>query len=117
MNESSILSTIKQDLGIDDSVTDFDGEITSSINGALSRLNQLGIGPNDGFVITGKNEIWSDFCDSDREIPMIERFVYLTVRIEFDPPTNSFLMTSLQNQLTELTFRLNMYAEGAFDGV
>ena len=48
---------------------------------------------------------------------MVERFVFFTVRLEFDPPTSSFLMTSIQNQLNELTFRLNMYAEGAFDGV
>lgn len=117
MNESSILSTIKRDLGIDDSDQSFDGEIISSINGAFSKLNQLGVGPKEGFIITGKDESWADFCDSIRDLPMIERFVYFTVRLEFDPPTNSFLVTSIQNQLNELTFRLNMYAEGAFDGV
>lgn len=117
MNEQSILSTIKHDLGIDDSLTAFDGEITASINGAFSKLNQLGIGPPDGYLITGADETWGDFVSDNKEVAMVERFVFFTVRLEFDPPTSSFLMTSIQNQLNELTFRLNMYAEGAFDGV
>lgn len=105
----SILLTVKKMLGNSEAYDAFDVDIIASINSVFLTLNQLGVGPS-GFQITGDSEEWSDFVDPAK-YPGIQSYVYLKVRLLFDPPTNSFLVENIQKRIDEFEFRLNVQAE------
>lgn len=107
----SILLTIRKMLGIDEDYDGFDIEIIICINTALMSLSQLGIGPEDGFAITGVNETWTELFNGVTNIEAVKSYIYLQTRLAFDPPATSFLLESMFRQLTELSFRLNVQAE------
>lgn len=107
----SILTTTKKVLGIEDSYTAFDTDIIMHINTVFSTLNQLGIGPPNGYMITDKTPEWSDFIADDLRLNSVKTYVYLRVRILFDPPTTSYLITALNEQIQELEWRLNIRRE------
>lgn len=106
---NSILLTVKKMLGIDEAYDAFDTDIITNINSVFLTLNQLGVGPS-GFQIAGDDDEWPDFVDPI-EYPGIQSYVYLKVRLLFDPPTNSFLVENIQKQIDEFEFRLNVQAE------
>lgn len=114
--QSSILNTIKQMLGIDETFNGFDPEIIIDINSALMTLHQIGIGPSDGFQITSESDFWEDLTVDASQLNGIKTYIYLKTRLLFDPPSNSFLVQSMEKQIQELEWRLNVNAEGAFDG-
>lgn len=103
----SILVSIKKLLGIDASYTAFDVDVIVHINTAFAVLNQLGVGPADGFMIEGEKESWDDYI-TDNNFSMVKTFVYLKVRLAFDPPTSTALIESMNNTLNELTWRLEL---------
>lgn len=107
----SILLTIKKLLGVSEEYTNFDIDIMVHINSALSILTQLGVGPENGFVITGAESLWSDFVSDTSKLEMIKTYIYLRVRLLFDPPTNSFVTTSIEKTISELEWRLQVAAE------
>lgn len=107
MFESSILYTIKRMLGVRLDESPFDTELVVHINSALMTLNQLGIGSN-GFMITGMTETWSDLLDDWTDLEAVKSYVYLKVRLIFDPPTNSFLVGEFRKQMEEYEFRLSI---------
>lgn len=74
-------------------------------------LAQLGIGPDDGFVCTGKDQTWTDYLGDFAYLEAVKTFIYLKTRLVFDPPQNSFLVSAIQDQITELTWRLNVRIE------
>ena len=108
---SSILTSTKKILGIDADYTAFDSDIITHINSAFSTLAQLGIGPIDGFMIEDATATWDAFLGSDMNLNSVKSYVYLRVRLLFDPPTTSYLITSLNEQLKEIEWRLNVYRE------
>lgn len=112
MAVNSILDSTKKILGIEADYTDFDVDIITHINSVLAILNQLGIGPADGFAIEDATDVWSDFIGSVPLLNSIKTYVYLRVRLLFDPPTTSYLITALETQYKELEWRLNVYREG-----
>lgn len=114
--DTSILNTIKNMLGIDETFNGFDSEITIDINSAFMNLHQLGVGPNTAFQISSEMDKWSDFTEDETQIGGIKTYIYLKTRLLFDPPTNSFLVNSIDKQIQELEWRLNVNAEGAFNG-
>ncbi|MBQ1733422.1 MAG: hypothetical protein II038_00925 [Lachnospiraceae bacterium] len=103
----SILTSIKKLLGIASDYTHFDNDIIIQINSAFSVLTQLGVGPLEGFEITDDSSIWSDFTDDPR-LNLAKTYVYLKVRLAFDPPTSAALIESCNRQLDELTWRLTV---------
>lgn len=103
---SSILDTIKTQLGIEKEVDHFDEELILHINTALLSLTQLGIGPGNGFMITGRVDEWSQFLGNRLDLEAAKTLVYLKVRVSFDPPTNSFLLESMNKTIDELSWRL-----------
>lgn len=107
----SILLTIKKLLGIGDDYEYFDEDIIIHINSVLMILNQLGIGPVTGFSISDESATWSDFVDNLSMLEAVRSYVYIKVRLLFDPPTSSFTITALENQIKELEWRLNVMAE------
>lgn len=117
---SSILDSVKKILGIDYSYTAFDHDIAVHINAVFSTLDQLGIGPPGGFFIEDSNSDWTDFqTDSETEVVyvpnnqlhLIKSYMYLKVRMMFDPPTTSYLVDSMQRQIDQMEFRLSVFRE------
>lgn len=105
--ETCILYTIKRMLGIPTEDGPFDMEIVVGINSAIMVLNQLGIGPQ-GFMITGITETWSDLLDDYTDLEAVKQYIYIRTRLVFDPPTNSFLVNALQEQMKEYEWRLSI---------
>ena len=108
---NSILTSTKKILGIDDEYTAFDADILTHINSVFSTLTQLGIGPSDGFMIEDATETWDAFLGTDLNLNAVRSYVYLKVRLLFDPPTTSYLITAMKEQTQELEWRLNVYRE------
>ena len=90
-------------------INPFQTDLIIHINSALSTLTQLGVGSIEGFAITGTDETWSDFLLGNRkDVEMIKSYVYMKVRLMFDPPQNSFLVDSLEKQCKEFEWRANV---------
>ena len=107
----SILTTIKKLLGITEEYKHFDDDIKVHINMVLMTLNQIGIGPDDPYVVTSEMETWDDFLKEAKHLEAVKTYVYLKVRLAFDPPANSSLIEAINRQISELEWRLNVVAE------
>jgi hypothetical protein len=110
--EQSILTSIKKLLQIPEENEEFDTDIIIHINSAFSDLHQLGLGPDDEFMIEDKTAKWADYIGSDKYIQSVKTYVYLFVRLVFDPPTTSFGQQAFKEQLREREWRLNVQREG-----
>lgn len=110
---NSILDSVKKVLGLDAGYAVFDPDIVMHINSVFFTLNQLGVGPADGYAITGSEETWDAFLGADPRLNAVKSYTYLRVRLMFDLPANSFTTTAIQEQVKEYEWRLNAYAENA----
>lgn len=110
---SSILNDTKKNLGIADDYTAFDIDVLMHINSALATLNQIGIGPAEGFEVLDTTETWADFFGTDLRLNSVKTYVYLKTRLGFDPPATSFHIAALERQIEQLEWRLNVVREGA----
>ena len=108
---SNILIEVKKMNGIEPEYTHFDSDIIIHINSALLSLTQLGVGPTNGFMITGEAETWDDVLGDSLVFIAAKTFVYLKVRLVFDPPSSSFVIEAMKDQIKELEWRLNVQAE------
>lgn len=114
----SILTSVKKLLGLDKDNTDFDMDIIIHINSAFAILTQLGVGPSEGFSIENEFPIWDDFISSeDKRFRMVKTYVYMKVRLVFDPPTNSSHLQALKDAVDEYEWRLNVAAESKSEEV
>ena len=102
----SILNSIKKLLGITADYTQFDTDITIHINTIISILSQIGVGPTTGFVITSATDKWSDWLTTSTDLESVKTYIYLRVRLLFDPPTNSAVTKSYEQIIRELECRL-----------
>lgn len=104
----SILDSIKSMLGSDADYTVFDNEILVFINSAFSTLNQLGVGPSNGFMIKGSSETWADFLGDATRLESVKQYIFMKVKIGFDPPANSSVLSAYKDMCSELEWRLNV---------
>ena len=109
-NPASILDSVKKSLGFSSAYTAFDVDIVMHINSALSELCQLGVGAETGFVISDNTTLWSQYIADLAYLGMIKQFIYMSVRLAFDPPER-FVLASLKDQIEKLTWRINVAAE------
>lgn len=110
--EDSILLTIKKLLGIDESFTAFDTDIIVHINTMLLSLNQLKVGTDDVFAISGSDETWTDFLGDDyKSLHAAKTYIYLGVRSVFDPPSSSTISKAGEDTMRQLEWRMNLQAE------
>jgi hypothetical protein len=109
--EESILKSTKKILGLDAAYTPFDLDIITHINAAFSILNQLGVGPREGYAIEDESDTWDEFPIPPNQLQLVKTYIYLKVRVLFDPPGTSFLLESANNQLKEYEWRLNVFRE------
>lgn len=115
MNESpitsSILTSIKKILGIPEEHEHFDADIIMHINSVFMILQQLGIGPDDGFSIKDKTTTWSDYLNDSKHLEAVKSYIGYKVRLMFDPPSSSAITESINRLISELEWRLNVAVE------
>ena len=107
--ETSILKTIRTMLVGNADDTSFDTDLILHINTAIDTLNQAGVG-NTNFHISDESATWSQFINRE-DIESVKTYIYLNVRIIFDPPSSSFVLDSFKSRMEELLWRLNINAE------
>jgi hypothetical protein len=109
-NTDSILDTTKKLLGFESDYTAFDLDIITHINTVFSTLQSLGVGPSEGFMITDNAAVWDEFTGLEN-MNSVKSYMFMRVRLMFDPPTTSFHLDSLKKMAEEIEWRLNVQAE------
>lgn len=104
----SILTSIKKLLGIEEEYTQFDNDIIMHINSVLLNLTQLGVGPAEGFLIEDDTATWEDFIGDSNQLQAVKSYMYLKVKLLFDPPLSSSVIESMNRMIAELEWRLNV---------
>lgn len=104
----SILESVKHLLGPGSCDDHFDDDLIIFINGVFSQLTQLGVGPEKGFSIDGPDMCWEDYIDNDPKLEMVKTYMYTKVRLRFDPPQSSSVIQLMQQDASELEWRLNV---------
>lgn len=104
----SILISVKKMLGITADYTHFDDDIIMHINSVFMILHQLGLGPEEGFMIESDRETWDEFIKDEFTIESVKSYMYLKVGLLFDPPTSSNVMEAKNRLANELEWRLNI---------
>ena len=109
--EESILTSIKKMLGPSEDYDYFDPDLIIHINSVFMILTQLGVGPSEGFSIKDKTAVWSDFISDISKFDAVKTYIYLRVKLLFDPPLTSSVMEAMESQISELEWRMNVIAE------
>ena len=104
----SILTSVKKQLGIAEDYEHFDPDIIIHINSVFSILNQLGVGPPEGFSISDETSVWTDFIGDSLKLELVKTYVYLKIRLIFDPPTSSAVMDAFKQNIAELEWRISV---------
>ena len=109
---NSILTSIKKLLGITEEYEHFDPDIIMHINSVFMILNQLGVGPENGFSISDKTATWNEFIpEGSKNFESVKSYMSLKVKLLFDPPLSSAVMEATKQMINELEWRLNVEAE------
>lgn len=106
--DESILNTIKKLLGMTPEYTAYDTDIIVAINSTFNVLYQLGVGPEQPFSIEDKYAIWSQYTEDRKTIEMVKTYIYMKVKLIFDPPLNSSVLESYKQMVSEYEWRLNV---------
>lgn len=112
----SILTSIKKMLGITEEYKHFDADIIMHINSVFMILNQLGIGPPNGFSITDEFATWNDYLADNTNLESVKSYMHLKVKLLFDPPMSSAVMECMKQMISEFEWRLNVEAESGGKG-
>lgn len=107
---TSILNDVKHTLGILPEDTAFDNDVIMHINSSFSTLTQLGVGPIVGYQITDASNTWAEVF-TDPRLNAAKSYIYLCVKLLFNPPELGFVITSMERQKEEMEFRLNVVAD------
>ena len=111
--QDSILMTIRKLVCGDPYADHFDTDLLVHINACFSILNQLGVGPENGFVVTDETQSWSSYSDNDRILNMVKIYITLKVRVIFDPPLTSSVLEAMNKEISQLEWRLNVAVDPA----
>lgn len=112
-NDESILTSTKKMLGIDEAYQAFDLDILININSVFSTLQQLGVGPPFGFMVDDATATWADYIGANVAWNAVKTYVYLRVKLVFDPPATGFTLNAYERQITELEWRLTVSASSS----
>lgn len=107
----SILASTKKQLGLMDDDTSFDLDVITAINTVFADLNQLGIGPDAGFMIEDRSTAWVDYLQDDMLMNNVKSYMYLRCRLIFDPPQTSYHITAAKEQIEKMEYRINLARE------
>lgn len=106
MDAESILTSIKKLLGIAEDYTQFDVDLIIHINTVLSILGQIGVGDESRYSIVDKSTTWDTLIGYESKLDMVKSYVYLKVKILFDPPQSSAVMEAINRTISELEWRI-----------
>lgn len=108
----SILNSVKKLLGILPETTEFDPDIIMNINAAISTLRQIGVGPNEPYLVTDAEQTFSSFLGEDsKETSLVKMYLFYKTKIGFDPPQSSIVMESIKEMIKETEWRLNVQVD------
>lgn len=116
-NMTSILTSVKKMLGIAEEYAHFDSDIIMHINSVFAILTQLGVGPKEGFFIEDDTTSWSDFIQSNSLLNQVKSYMYLKVKLLFDPPPSSSVIESTNRLISELEWRINVAVDQVEEGI
>lgn len=108
-NRQSILNTIKPMVNVEVDDKNFDAVLIPFINGALTVITQLGVGPTSGFKIMDETKTWTELLGDRTDLDLVTTAIYIRVRLLFDPPQNAFLVTALKEELQEAEWRIEAW--------
>ena len=109
--DESILTSIKKLLGVPEDYEHIDQDIIMHINSVFMILNQIGVGPSDGFSISDKTAIWSDFISDNNKFEAVKSYMHMKVKLMFDPPLQSSVIECMNRMINEMEWRHNVSAE------
>ena len=110
-NNDSILTSIKKLMGLTEEYDAFDQDILILINSVLFELEQIGVKAKDGFSLTDKTAVWSDYSDDDRLLNALKPYIYMKTNLTFDPPTSSGALDSMNRIIDRFEWRINLYSD------
>ena len=110
-NNDSILTSIKKLMGLTEEYDAFDQDILILINSVLFELEQIGVKAKDGFSLTDKTVVWSDYSDDDRLLNVLKPYIYMKTKVTFDPPTSSGAFDSMNRIIDRFEWRINLYSD------
>ena len=110
-NNDSILTSIKKLMGLTEEYDACDQDILILINSVLFELEQIGVKAKDGFSLTDKTVVWSDYSDDDRLLNVLKPYIYMKTKLAFDPPTSSGALDSMNRIIDRFEWRINLYAD------
>jgi len=106
-----ILTSVKKLLGIAEEYTQFDTDILIHINSVFLTLHELGVGPDDGFAID-EYTTWTDYIsDNTLLLNAVKTYVYLKVKMLFDPSLTSSVTDLMKEEVKELEWRMNVFVD------
>lgn len=90
--------------------TGFDSRLIMELDGVIGELSQL-VRLNKSFAM-GDDSKWDQLLDNPdpQMLRLIKQYVYLNIRIKFDPPTGSVL-SSLEKSLQSTAHRIIIQKE------
>lgn len=109
--EKSILKSTRKVLGLHPTDDSFDDDLLIHINATFSTLQQLGVGPLEGFMIEDDSSLWEEFAVSPVILNQVKLYMFLAIKIIFDPAASPHAQNSLKEQLDEKGWRLQVQAE------
>lgn len=107
---NSILTTVKKLSGIEAEYDHFDTDLVIFINTTFMTLNQLGVGPEEGYSISGVEETWEDYLKEQKNLEAVKAYVSLQAKLFFDPPSSSALIEAMERQISKIEWRLSVQA-------
>ena len=110
-NNDSILTSIKKLMGLAEEYDAFDQDILILINSVLFELEQIGVKAKEGFVLSDKTDVWSDYSDDDRLLNALKPYIYMKTKLTFDPPTSSGALDSMNRIIDRFEWRINLYSD------
>ena len=112
--DDSILLSIKKMLGMEPEFTQFDPDIILHINTIIQVLYQIGLDIPDGFTVVDQNSLWTDYIKDPRYTKitsLIKQYIFMRVRMIFDPPSSATLATSIQESINEMQWRISQWID------
>ena len=90
--------------------TGFDSRLIMELDGVIGELSQLAL-LNKDFVMTEESKWEQLLNNTDQQmLRLIKQYVYLNIRIKFDPPTGTVL-SSLEKSLQSTAHRIIIQKE------
>jgi len=105
--EDSILKSVRKNIGLGEDNTDFDSDLIDHINSVFDILYQVGIGPRKRFYIEDDSTTWDEYLPNGGPYS-VKSYIYLKVRMMFDPPSNSSLYAEIDKRIDEFEWRLSI---------